>query len=489
MANSRSLTVAALLLAMFLSAMEATVVATAMPTVIAELGGLALYGWVGAAYLLASTVTVPLYGKLADRRGRKPVLLAGLAVFLAGSLASGLATSITQLIAFRALQGLGAGAVQPIVITVIGDLYTPAERGRVQGLFGAVWGFAGVAGPLLGGALVHSVSWRWVFLVNLPPGFAAMVVLAIAYREPNRDVATAPLDWGGAAAITFASILLLLGASGVQPVAMVLFGALLILAFVAIERRARDPIVPLGLLARRLIAVTTIASLMHGALMMGIISFLPLYVQGVLGRLPAEAGLVIAPMLVGWPIAAATTSRLLVRIGYRKPVQLGAVVTALALAATVPLVSSRAAPWTLGMAMFAFGVGMGLVNTAVVIGIQASVGWEQRGVVTATNMFARSMGGAVGVGGMGAMLASRLDGTLSPDVASALLDPHRRAEVLGRAGVVEALGVALDPLFVAAFCRGSGDAGGSHRTPARRARFEPGAGISRGYPGLKSGAA
>src|SRR5258706_5712779 len=177
MKTSRGLTVAALLLAMFLSAMEATVVATAMPTVIAELGGLALYGWVGAAYLLASTVTVPLYGKLADRRGRKPVLLAGIAVFLAGSLASGFAGSITQLIAFRALQGLGAGAVQPIVITVIGDLYTPAERGRVQGLFGAVWGFAGVAGPLLGGALVHSVSWRWVFLVNLPPGFAALAVL------------------------------------------------------------------------------------------------------------------------------------------------------------------------------------------------------------------------------------------------------------------------------------------------------------------------
>jgi len=435
--------------------MEATVVATAMPTVIAELGGLALYGWVGAAYLLASTVTVPLYGKLADRRGRKRVLLAGLAVFLAGSLASGLAMSITQLIAFRALQGLGAGAVQPIVITVIGDLYTPAERGRVQGLFGAVWGFAGVAGPLLGGALVHSFSWRWVFLVNLPPGLAAMVVLAIAYREPKRDVATAPLDWGGAVAITFASMSLLLGASGVVPVATVLLGALLVTAFVAIERRARDPIVPLGLLARRLIAVTTIASLMHGALMMGIISFLPLYVQGVLGRLPAEAGLVIAPMLVGWPLAAAATSRLLVRIGYRKPVQLGAAVTALALAATVHLVSSRAAPWTLGIAMFAFGVGMGLVNTAVVIGIQASVGWEQRGVVTATNMFARSMGGAVGVGGMGAMLARRLDGALPPDVANALLDPYRRADVLGRAGVVEAFGGALDPLFIAAFCAGA----------------------------------
>jgi EmrB/QacA subfamily drug resistance transporter len=440
---------------MFLSAMEATVVATAMPTVIAELGGLALYGWVGAAYLLASTVTVPLYGKLADRRGRKPVLLVGIAVFLAGSLASGLSTSIAQLIAFRALQGLGAGAVQPIVITVIGDLYTPAERGRVQGLFGAVWGFAGVAGPLLGGAIVHSVSWRWVFLVNLPPGLAAMVVLAAAYRETPRERAGAPLDWGGATAITFASILLLLGASGVQPAATVMVGALLVVAFVAIEQRVSDPIVPLGLLARRLIAVTTIASVMHGALMMGVISFLPLYVQGVLGRAPAAAGLVISPMLVGWPIAAAATSRMLVRIGYRKPVQIGAVLTAVSLALVVALVSSRAAPWELGVVMFAFGVGMGLVNTAVVIGIQASVGYEQRGVVTATNMFARSMGGAVGVGGMGAMLAHRLGDALPPEVASALLDPHRRGEALAHAGVVEALGAAIDRLFVATLVAGA----------------------------------
>ena len=169
----------------------------------------------------------------------------------------------------------------------------------------------------------------------------------------------------------------------------------------------------------------------------------------------SSAGLVIAPMLVGWPLAAAVTSRLLVRIGYKKPVQLGALVTALSLAATVPLVSSRAAPWSLGIAMFGFGIGLGLVNTAVVIGVQASVGWEQRGVATAVNMFARSMGSAVGVAGMGAMLAHGLDGKLSPGVASALLDPHRRAEVLTQSGVVQALGVALDPLFVAAFLAGA----------------------------------
>ncbi len=198
---NRPIVVAALLLSMFMAAMEATVVATAMPTVISELGGIRLYGWVGAAYLLASTVTVPLYGKLADRHGRKPVLLLGIALFLAGSLASGLSASIEQLILFRAVQGLGAGAVQPIVLTVIGDLYTPAERGKVQGWFGAVWGIAGISGPLLGGAIVAAVSWRWVFLVNVPFGIAsasrASAGSSAAWSPPPR---CSPAPWAARSA-------------------------------------------------------------------------------------------------------------------------------------------------------------------------------------------------------------------------------------------------------------------------------------------------
>lgn len=446
-AVNRPLVVSALLLSMFMAAMEATVVATAMPTVIAELGGLHLYGWVGASYLLASTVTVPLYGKLADRHGRKPVLLVGIALFLAGSLASGLATSIEQLIAFRALQGLGAGAVQPIVITVIGDLYTPAERGRVQGLFGAVWGFAGISGPLLGGAIVALVSWRWVFLVNIPFGIAAAVVLATAFREAPRAGTAAPLDLAGAGAILFASLALLLAASGVASIPLAIAGVLLIVAFVTIERRAPDPVLPIPLLTRRLIAVTTMVSLFLGAAMMGVLNFLPLHVQGVLVGLPTEAGLVIAPMLVAWPIASAITSRLIVRTGYRRPVWLGAALTAAGLFLLVPLVLTRAPSWSLGIAMAVFGAGMGLASTAMIIGIQASVGWEQRGVVTAANMFARTMGGALGVGGMGALLASRLGRTLDAETASALLDPHGRDVVLAQPGVLAALGDALDPIF------------------------------------------
>lgn len=444
---NRPVIVAALLLSMFMAAMEATVVATAMPTVIAELGGLELYGWVGAAYLLASTVTVPLYGKLADRHGRKPVLLGGIALFLAGSLASGLATSIEQLIAFRGLQGLGAGAVQPIVLTIIGDLYTPAERGKIQGWFGAVWGVAGISGPLIGGAIVASVSWRWIFLVNLPFGIASAIVLVSAFREPAREKKDSPLDLVGSTTILLASVALLLAASGVSPVVLAVAAIALSIAFVVVERRAPDPVLPIPLLTRRLIAVSTLASLLLGAAQMGVLNFLPLHVQGVLQGAPTEAGLVIAPMLVGWPLASAYTSRMLVRTGYRRPVWVGAFLTTLALFAMVPLVLWRMPTWAIGTAMFVFGLGMGLANTAIVIGVQASVGWEQRGVVTAATMFARTMGGALGVGGLGGLLAARLGERVDPDTVQSLLDPHQREAALAVPGVVEGLATALGPLF------------------------------------------
>lgn len=445
--SNRRLTVAALLLAMFMAAMEATVVATAMPTVIAELGGLALYGWVGAGYLLASTVTVPVFGKLADRSGRKPILLLGITLFVLGSLLCGLATSIELLIVYRVIQGLGAGAVQPIVLTIIGDLYTPAERGRVQGLFGAVWGSAAVAGPLLGGALVHAVSWPWVFWINLPFGAVAMAVLMFAFREQRRERSAASLDWAGAFTVTVASLSILLFASGVAPVLTLGLGVLMTGLFVYAERRAKDPIVPLPLLAQRLIAVTTLVSFLLGAAMMGMLIFLPLHVQGVLGYSPTESGLVVAPMLVGWPIAASITSRILVRVGYRRPVQLGTFLSTVGLLAIAPLASAQASGVALGVAMFVFGLGMGFANTTIVIGVQASVGWEQRGVATATTMFARTMGGALGVGGLGALLAYRLRTTISADAASGLLDPHKRAEQTLDPAVVEGLAKAVDPLL------------------------------------------
>jgi MFS family permease len=274
-----------------------------------------------------------------------------------------------------------------------------------------------------------------------------MIVLALAYREPKRAGGGARLDLAGAATITIASLALLLAASRVEPITMSLAGVLLFALFFAIERRAADPVVPIPLLRRRLIAVANTASFLLGAAMMGVLNFLPLHVQGVLGGMPVEAGLVIAPMLVGWPIASAATSRMLTRIGYRRPVWLGTSLTTIGLALLAPLVMARAPSAWLGAAMLLFGLGMGLVNTAILIGVQASVGWEERGVATGTTMFARSMGGALGVGALGALLAQRLEQTISSDVASDLLNPDRRAEALAVPGVVEALGAALDPLF------------------------------------------
>ncbi|MBK6515478.1 MAG: MFS transporter [Polyangiaceae bacterium] len=376
------------------------------------------------------------------------MLLAGLGMFVIGSVASGLASTIHELIAFRALQGLGAGAVQPIVLTVVGDLYTPAERGRVQGFFGAVWGAAGVSGPLLGGAIVSSLSWRWIFLVNVPPGLAAMAVLWVVYKGRTRGRSRAtPLDLLGAGAITLASVCLLLAASGVAPIATGSAGVLLAAGFVWVERRAADPVLPLSLLGRRLIAVTTSASLLTGAAMMGVLTFLPLR-AGCARPLADRGGAGDRAVLVGWPIASAVTSRMIVRTGYRRPTWLGSVITVAALAALVPLVLGHAPPWALGLAMFGFGVGMGLANTAILIGVQASVDQGQRGVATATTMFSRTMGGALGVGGLGAVLAARLGERVPSDVTSALLDPHERERVLAIPGVVEALGNALQPVFV-----------------------------------------
>lgn len=442
---SRALIVAALTLAIFLSAMEATVVATAMPTVVADLGGIEVYGWVGSVYLLASTVTVPLFGKLSDRQGRKPVLLGGVALFVLGSLASGLATTIEQLVVFRAVQGLGAGAMGPTVLTVVGDLYPPAERGRIQALFSTVWGVAGVAGPMIGGGIVAVASWRWVFLINLPFGLAAAVALGLVYREEPRPAPRTPLDLAGAAALLVASVALLLGASQVSPLLATLVGVAGAALFLAVEQRAADPVLPLGLLGERLVAVTAGANFLLGAAMSSTVTYLPLHVQGVLLESPAHAGVVVAPMLVGWPIASALTSRMLVRTGYRRPIWLGTALCAAATTLLVPLVGARSGELALGAVMLAYGFGMGLTNSAMMIGVQASVGWDQRGVVTALTIFARTMGGALGVGALGGLLAARLDPAVLPTVR-ALLDPHG-ASVAASPEVVAALATATGPLF------------------------------------------
>ena len=407
-----------------------TVVSTAMPTVVGDLGGIHFYSWVFTAYLLTSTVTVPLYGKLADLYGRKPVLLFGIGVFLVGSMASGLARGIGTLIAFRAVQGLGAGAMQPTTLTIVGDIYNLEERSRMQGVFGAVWGVAGLVGPLLGGIIVKYLSWRWVFFINVPGGIAAAALLMIALHE---DVAHRQhsLDWAGAGLLTVGLSALLFGAQGGSASAIGLpVAAVLLVLFVIVERRAAEPVLPLGL--RRswaVIGVATLAGALVGAGMISMVTYVPLYVQGVLGGSPTEAGSAITPMVIGWPIASAISGRALPRVGYRPLIRSGLAISAAAAVAVALLLRPGASLHVPQTMSALFGVGLGFANTALLIAVQTSVEWRQRGVATASTMFARTIGGTLAVGALGAILSAALvsDPSLPPGAADRLLGPEHGA--------------------------------------------------------------
>jgi EmrB/QacA subfamily drug resistance transporter len=451
--TSRPLTVVALLLGLFLAAMEMTVVSTAMPTVVAELGGLPLYAWAFAGYMLATTVTVPIWGKLADLRGRKPVLLAGIGLFLLGSLACGHAGSMGALIAWRAVQGLGAGAMQPVTFTIIGDLFDVHERGRMQGIFGAVWGIAGLAGPFVGGWIVHSVGWRWIFWVNVPFGLASAAVLAVAYHErPERHPHR--LDVAGAALLSIGVVAALLAArSPGAGLVSIPVAAVAAAAFLAVERRAKEPLLPLDLFSTRVMVVASAAGALMGAAMFTTVTYVPLWVQSVLGRAPTAAGAAIAPMALGWPVASAIAGRLVTRLGYRPLLVTGfatsavaAVLAAAALRPGTPLPVVQAL-------MAAYGAGLGIANPPLLIAVQTSVAWNRRGVATASTLFFRTIGGTLAVGLLGGILAHALAGAgARPELVERLLGPGRS---LLDPGAVAAVAGVLQGAMSAVFWTGA----------------------------------
>ena len=448
----RPLTVVALLLGLFLAAMEMTVVATAMPTAVGDLGGLHLYAWAFSAYMLATTVSIPVYGKLADLRGRKPVMLVGIALFLAGSMACGRARSMEWLVAFRALQGLGAGAIQPMALTIVGDLFEVRERGRMQGLFGAVWGVAGLVGPLLGGAIVHWLSWRWVFYVNVPLGLGCAIVLQSAYHERverhehRLDLAGALLLAGTVLSVLAATRSRTTGA-WTLPLALLL-GILLLV----VERRAAEPILPLDLFAHRVIGVASATGALVGAAMISTVTFVPLYVQSVLGGGPTAAGGAIAPMVIGWPIASAVSGRILHRAGYRPLIRSGLAISFVSALGLALLLRPSAPPWLPRLLTGLYGIGLGMANTPTVIAVQTSVPWNRRGVATASTMFFRTIGGTVAVGVLGGLLAASLEGgPATPAQVEQLLGPERRLlDPALLASVAGALQVSMARLFWAA---------------------------------------
>ena len=399
------------MLCIFVAAMDSTVVGTALPTIARELNGFSLYSWVFAGYLLTGTTSVPIWGRLADLYGRRRVLLAGLAIFVIASLLCGASTSMVALILFRTLQGVGAGCLQPVTITVIGDTFPLAQRARLQGLFSAMWAVAAITGPLLGALFVSTVGWRWIFGINLPIGIAAALLLR-AYHEKHEQRAQGGLDLPGAAALTVGVALLLwgLGAgnAAAQPVLPALAAAVVVLVgFFLIERRSSGPTIPLALLRRRSIGPPMLVALLAGTVMFGATAYVPLFVQGALGGSTYQAGAAVAPMSLGWPVASVISGRLLLRVGFRWLALVGAlllVLGAVMLAARPP---GGGILWV-GLSSAVIGAGLGTISTPVLIVIQSSVPWDQRGSATALNQFSRTIGGAVGVAALGILLVARL---------------------------------------------------------------------------------
>ncbi|MEO6472561.1 MAG: MFS transporter [Aeromicrobium sp.] len=400
----------AVMLSVGLVAIDATILATAVPSVVRDLGGFSQFPWLFSIYLLAQAVSTPIYGKFADMVGRKPIMLLGVALFVAGSMLCGVAWSMGSLIAFRAIQGLGAGAVAPMAMTIIGDIYSIAERSRVQGYVASVWGVSSVIGPTLGGVFSDYLSWRWIFFVNIPIGIAAAFMLL---RSFNEDVTRKKhsIDYAGAILLTFGCSLLILGLleGGVQwawgsgtSIAILAAGAVLLVAFGFAERRAQEPILPPWVFGHRILNGTTAASLVVGVLLIGLTSYVPLYAQSILGRGALVAGLAVAALTMGWPIAAAIAGRFYLRIGFRDTALMGSVFVLGGLAVLLS-VDGNSTVYHLALACFVIGIGLGFIASPALVAAQSAVDWQHRGVITGTNLFARSVGSAVGVAAFGAI--------------------------------------------------------------------------------------
>ncbi|HLM05814.1 MAG TPA: MDR family MFS transporter [Blastococcus sp.] len=407
-----------IMLSTALVAIDATVIATAVPSVVAELGGFAEFPWLFSVYLLAQAVTVPVYGKLADVFGRKPVMLVGIGLFLVGSILCGMAWSMGALIAFRAVQGLGAGAVQPMSMTIVGDLYSLEERAKVQAYIASVWAMSSVVGPTLGGVFSEYVSWRWIFFVNIPLCLIAAAAIGLRFHE-RVDRRRPRIDYAGAGVLTVALTLLILGLleggqawawSSPQSVAVLVGGAVLLVLFVGIERRAADPVVPLRLLRNRLLVATNLVAACVGAVLLGLTSYVPTYVQDVLGTGPLVAGFALAALTLGWPISASQSGRVYLRIGIRSTSAIGAAVVVLG-SALLLLLDESTSVFQVGTTSFVIGLGMGFAAAPTLIAAQSAVQWQQRGVVTGSNMFFRSAGSAVGVAAFGAIVNATLRGS------------------------------------------------------------------------------
>jgi len=465
----------ALMLSTSLVAIDSTIIATAVPSIVSSIGGFSEFPWLFSIYLLAQAVTVPVYAKLADLFGRKPIILVGIGLFLVASILCGFATNMVMLIAFRAVQGLGAGAVQPMSMTIVGDIYTLSERARVQGYLASVWGASSVVGPTLGGVFSEYISWRWIFFINIPLCLLAGAMIRRRLHE-NVERSRVHIDYRGAMLLTTGLTLMILGLlEGGQswawwsvPSAVILVGGVAILIiFYLYERTEATPILPLWVFRRRLLVTSSLISGGVGAAVIGLSSYVPSYLQDVIGVGPVLAGFALAALTLGWPLSASQAGRIYLPYGFKHCAMAGAVLLLIGSGLLLPLGRHSNVP-EVAVACFVIGLGMGFMAAPTMIASQASVEWNQRGVVTGNNMFFRSMGSAVGVAVFGAIANRSLgahadvgpDGHVNPDLLT-----HAVHHVFIAVGVLAVL-IAIVVMLLPYDSRGGDSRGGDSRGAA-----------------------
>ena len=410
----------ALFLVLLLAALDQTIVSTALPTIVGELGGLTHLSWVVTSYLLSSTVVTPLYGKFGDLHGRKIVLQVAIVVFLVGSALCGLAQNMVQLIVFRGLQGVGGGGLIVITIAVIGDLIPPRERGRYQGLFGAVFGLATIIGPLLGGFFVDHLTWRWIFYINLPTGVLALAVIAAALpARPSGRAHT--IDYPGAALRSFAltAVILVTSLGGNTfawdsgfVVGMTAAAIVSLFAFVAVEARSREPILSLSLFRNRTFSITSAVGLIVGLSLFGSVTYLPIHLQLVKGESPTGSGLQLMPMMLGMLVTSVLSGRLISRFGRYRPFPIAGTILMTVGLLLMSRISIDMSVWETSADALVLGLGMGMIMQVLILAVQNSVDYEHLGVATSGATLFRAIGGALGVAVFGAIFAHALQGQL-----------------------------------------------------------------------------
>jgi EmrB/QacA subfamily drug resistance transporter len=446
--RQRVMVTVGIMLGLLLAALEVTIIATAMPKVVASLGGFSSYSWVFSIYLLTSTIGMPIWGKMSDLYGRRICYQVGITIFLVGSVLCGMATSMNQLILYRAIQGLGGGALIPLALTVIGDIYLLQERPKMQAVISGIWGFSSVVGPLVGGFLTDYSSWRWIFFLNLPLGIIAFIIITLNMKEPKKQQIKPKVDIAGAITLTLTIGLLLIGClkseskvpSWISTTAIISSIGMLML-FIRIEKRASEPILPLWLFREKIFLATVLGNLFAGCMLFGSMPFVTLFAQAVLNSSATRAGTVLMPLILGWVSLSVIGVKLMLKSGFRKSIIIGQVGMVLGFSLLI-FMTLHLSKTFLYISMAIVGMGMGLALTALIIAVQSSVPKNQLGIVTSSAIFFRNIGGSIGATIMGALLSTSIARALlaiPPEITSSGYK-EQLTQLLGN------INIALDPL-------------------------------------------